>query len=137
MRWKYVGDVHGWLYEKSEGRFGKRLAGLDMVLLTTTGRKSGRKWRLPLAAYSDRGEWVVVASNGGQSTHPAWYLNLVANPMVDVRAGRDRYAGRADLADAAECERLWPLLVGYNSLWGGYREKTDRQIPIVILRRAG
>lgn len=149
-RWKYVGDVHRWVYEKSGGRLGRRLAGLDMVLLTTTGRKSGAKRTLPLAAYRVRegvreavrdgdgagDDWVVVASNGGQDTHPAWFLNLRAHPEVEVRAGREHYRARAFVADPAQAERLWPRLVEYNPMWGGYRERTEREIPLVVLRRA-
>ncbi len=133
--WKYFGDAHKWLYEKSGGRLGGRMAGRDMLLLTTTGRRSGELRTLPLAYLDDGDAPVVVASNGGMASHPAWFLNLRAQPRVRVRAGREVFDANADVADAAERARLWPLLVAYNPPWGKYAESAEREIPVVILRR--
>lgn len=135
--WKWFGDAHSWLYEKSGGRLGGRMAGRDMLLLTTTGRRSGEPRTLPLACFADGGEWAVVASNAGLPSHPAWFLNLRAQPRVRVRVGRDVFEAEARVADADERARLWPRLVSYNPPWGRYAESAAREIPVLILRRLG
>jgi deazaflavin-dependent oxidoreductase (nitroreductase family) len=134
--WKYFGDAHTWLYEKSGGRLGGRMAGRDMLLLTTTGRRSGEQRTSPLAYFADGDDPVVVASNGGMPTHPAWFLNLRAQPRVRVRAGQEVFDADAHVADEAERARLWPGLVAYNPPWGKYAESAKREIPVVILSRA-
>lgn len=134
--WKYFGDAHAFVYERSGGRLGARMAGRDMLLLTTTGRRSGAKPTLPLAYLRDGDALVIVASNGGQPTHPAWFHNLAADPRARVRAGREVFEARAEVASPAERARLWPKLVAYNPPYAGYERKTSREIPVVILRRA-
>lgn len=134
--WKHFGDAHAWLYEKSGGRLGARMAGRDMLLLTTTGRRSGRSRTLPLAYLADAGGPVVVASNAGLDSHPAWFHNLRAQPRVRVRVGREVFDALAHVADPEERAALWPRLVAYNPPWGRYAEGTDREIPVVVLRRA-
>ena len=83
--WNWFGNLHRYVYEKTGGRVGGNLAGLRMLLLTTTGRKSGKQYTTPLACFSDGADLVVVASNNGQDRHPAWWLNLEHTPEVDVR----------------------------------------------------
>lgn len=133
--WKYFGDAHAWVYEKSGGRIGARMAGRDMLLLTTTGRRSGQPRTLPLAYLADGETPVVVASNAGLPSHPAWFHNLRARPRVRVRVRREVYEAEAVVAGAAERERLWPKLVAYNPPWGRYAESAGREIPVVLLRR--
>lgn len=77
----------------------------------------------------------MVASNGGQEHDPLWWRNLESRPEADVQLGRARFAVRAHRAEGAERERLWPLLVQANSMWGDYAKKTRREIPVVVLRR--
>jgi deazaflavin-dependent oxidoreductase (nitroreductase family) len=134
--WKYFGDLHKLVYERSGGRLGARMAGRDMLLLTTRGRRSGREHTLPLAYLRDGDALVIVASNGGQPRHPAWFHNLSAAPRARVRVGRDVFDARAEVAAPAERARLWPLLVAYNPPYAGYARKTQREIPVVVLRRA-
>jgi len=133
--WKHFGDAHTWVYQRSGGRIGARMAGRDMLLLTTKGRRSGEPRTLPLAYLVDGDALVVVASNAGQSRHPAWFHNLRAEPHARVRVGREVYDVRAEVADAAERERLWPLLTAYNPPYAAYERKTERTIPVVVLRR--
>jgi deazaflavin-dependent oxidoreductase (nitroreductase family) len=132
--WKHFGDAHTWVYQRSGGRIGARMAGRDMLLLTTTGRRSGEPRTLPLAYLADGDALVIVASNAGQSRHPAWFHNLRAEPHARVRVGREVYDVRAEVADAAERERLWPLLTAYNPPYAAYERKTERTIPVVLLR---
>lgn len=132
--WAFVGRIHRAIYRASGGRVGARLAGLDMLLLTTTGRKSGEPRTQPLACFADGDDWVVVASNAGQDRHPAWFLNLQASPEARIRIGREERAVRAHVAEGAERERLWPWLQERNPAYARYERRTERQIPVVILR---
>jgi deazaflavin-dependent oxidoreductase (nitroreductase family) len=132
--WKHFGDAHTWVYQRSGGRIGARMAGRDMLLLTTPGRRSGEPRTLPLAYLADGDALVIVASNAGQSRHPAWFHNLRAEPHARVRVGREVYDVRAEVADAAERGRLWPLLTAYNPPYAAYERKTERTIPVLLLR---
>lgn len=134
--WKHFGDAHTWVYQRSGGRIGARMAGRDMLLLTTTGRRSGEPRTLPLAYLTDGDALVIVASNAGQSRHPAWFHNLRADTRARVRVGREVFDVRAEVAEDAERQRLWPLLTAYNPPYAAYERKTERTIPVVVLRRA-
>jgi deazaflavin-dependent oxidoreductase (nitroreductase family) len=106
------------------------------LLLTTTGRKSGRVLTLPLIFGEFDGKYVVVASKGGAPEHPAWYLNLAANPEVHVQVKADKFKAVAHTADATERAALWPKMVEIYGPYADYQKKTDRQIPVVVLTRA-
>jgi len=126
-------SIYQWLYEKTDGRF-TWLAGLPVLLLRTTGRKTGKERTAALVYLTDRHDLVVVASNGGSDRPPSWLLNLQHNPEVGVQIGRRRLRMRARVADAQERVRLWPLVNQNNSnRYDGYQAKTSRQIPLVVL----
>jgi deazaflavin-dependent oxidoreductase (nitroreductase family) len=105
------------------------------LLLTTTGRKSGNALTLPLIFGEFGGEYVVVASKGGAPAHPAWYLNLQADPEVRVQIKGDKFTAQARTANATERAAIWPKMVEIYGPYAQYQTKTDRQIPIVILKR--
>jgi deazaflavin-dependent oxidoreductase (nitroreductase family) len=105
------------------------------LLLTTTGRKSGKALTLPLIFGRSGSDYVVVASKGGAPAHPAWYLNLEANPLVQVQVKADKFAARAHAADTRERAALWPMMVEIYGPYEHYQTKTDRQIPVVVLTR--
>jgi len=105
------------------------------LLLTTVGRKSGRVLTLPLIFGRSGADYVVVASKGGAPTHPAWYLNLQANPEVKVQVKAEKFTARAHTADAPERAALWPKMVEIYGPYAQYQAKTDRQIPVVVLKR--
>ena len=132
--WSWVTAIHREVYRATGGRVGARLAGMNMLLLTTTGRKSGKPRTLPLACFEDGDDLVVVASNGGQGRDPAWWLNLKVDPRAGVILGRDERRVRATLAVGSERERLWPWLKARNPAYVKYEKKTDREIPVVVLR---
>ncbi len=133
--WSFVGHLHRAIYRATGGRIGSRLGGLDMLLLTVTGRKSGEPRTVPLACFPDGDDRVVVASNNGQDTDPAWWLNLSANPVASVTLGKNSWPVVAELADPEQRARLWPLLKGLNPAYVNYEMKTRREIPVVILKR--
>jgi len=122
------------VYRVTNGKAGGRLAGGPVLLLTTTGRKSGRERTVPLLYLPDGENLVIVGSNGGTATHPAWWLNLRSNPEATVEIGGWKMRVRAEEAGPAEKERLWPSLVEMYGGYEGYRRRTDREIPVVILR---
>ncbi|MEJ1963481.1 MAG: nitroreductase family deazaflavin-dependent oxidoreductase [Gammaproteobacteria bacterium] len=123
----------GYLWDASLGG-GKGL--VPTLLLTTVGRKSGRVLTLPLIFGQSGPDYVVVASKGGAPTHPAWYLNLEANAEVQVQVKADKFKAHAHTANAEERAKLWPLMVGIYGPYEDYQKKTDRQIPLVVLKRA-
>ena len=103
----------------------------------TTGRKSDRERTVPLLYLRDDEDLVVVGSNGVAATHPAWWLNFRANPEATVEIGHQKLRVRAKKADPEERERLWPKLVGMYSSYEDYRRRTDREIPVVLLKPTG
>ena len=105
-------------------------------LLTTTGRRSGAARTTPLLFLRDGDRIAVVASYGGRPAHPAWYLNLQADPAVEVQVGRERFAATALTASPEERERLWPRLIEMYGSYATYERRTSREIPVVLLERA-
>lgn len=125
-------------YVATAGRKGHRLPGwkASTLLLVTRGRRSGVLRRTALAYAEHDGRYVVVASNGGAPRHPAWYLNLVADPVVEVQVRGDRFAARARDARPDEREALWTLMTSVGPDLDRYRLQSGREIPIMILERA-
>ena len=124
-----------WLYRRSGGRVGGTMKGAPVLLLTTTGRRSGRPWTNPVIYRPDGDGWVVIASNGGRPRHPAWWLNLRATPSATIEMGRETVAVTAAAATGAERDRLWRLMTAAYAGYDGYAAKTTRRIPVVRLRR--
>ena len=122
-------------YQASDGREGGSWRGAPALLITTTGRKSGQPRTNPLVYGRDGDRYVLVASKGGAPTHPAWYLNLCANPEVRVQVMADKFRARARTAAADEKPRLWKLMTSVRPGYDDYQAKTDRDIPVVILER--
>ena len=122
----------GYLWDASLGG-GKGM--VPTLLLTTVGRKSGRELTLPLIFGTSGPDYVVVASKGGAPEHPAWYLNLDANPTVKVQVKADKFTAQAHTANAQERAALWPIMVDIYGPYTDYQKKTDRQIPVVVLKR--
>jgi deazaflavin-dependent oxidoreductase (nitroreductase family) len=125
---------HVALYRASRGRLGGRVRKTALVLLlTATGRKSGKQRTIPLLYLEDGGRYVVIASLGGAPKHPVWYLNLLANPAATIRVGDRVLAVTAKTAVPEERDRLWLLAVQMYPPYNDYRARTDREIPVVIL----
>jgi len=106
-----------------------------ILLLTTTGRKSGEKRTTPLIYRDYEGTPLIVASKGGADDHPDWYLNLLENPEVEVQIKADVFKARARTATAEERPALWEHMVQVWPDYANYQAKTDREIPIVVLDR--
>ncbi len=110
-------------------------AGRDVLLLTTTGAKSGQPRLAPLVYTRDGDRFVIVASKGGSPTHPSWYLNLVANPIVTVEVGGEEFQARAVVVEGAERDRMYAQRVEKYPAFGEYQQRTARRIPVVVLER--
>jgi proline iminopeptidase len=105
------------------------------LLLTTAGRRSGQPITMPLIYGEVGGKYVVVASKGGAPTHPGWYLNLVAQPAVEVQVRADRFRATARTATGEERARLWQTMAAIYPPYNAYQAKTQREIPVVVLER--
>src|SRR5512138_1671725 len=129
-----VTRIHCVLYRSSNGAIGGRIANSPVLLLTTTGRRSGRQRTVPLLYLMDGENVVLVASNGGAVKHPTWWLNLKSTPEASIQIKGVRRRVRAEQASAAEKQRLWPRLTAMYPGYQRYQEITDRDIPVVVLR---
>ena len=131
---KIVNAVHRPLYRLTRGKIGGRGLGMPVLVLTTTGRKSGAKRSVMLTSPLQLGDSIVlVASRGGDDQNPAWLYNLQADPEVEVEQDGRTRSMRARVADAAERAELWPRVVADHANYGSYQAKTDREIPVVVL----
>jgi deazaflavin-dependent oxidoreductase (nitroreductase family) len=122
-------------YVESGGEKGHRWRGVNTLLLTTRGRKSGQLRRTALIYGRDGDRYLIVASIGGAPKHPNWYLNLVANPEVTVQVGPEVFQARARTATPEEKPPLWKTMATIFPTYDSYQAKTDRDIPVVILER--
>jgi deazaflavin-dependent oxidoreductase (nitroreductase family) len=111
--------------------------GRTVLLLTTTGAKTGEPRIAPLVYTRDGDSYVIVGSKGGAPAHPAWYHNLVADPVVTVEVGRETIAAQATVTEGAERDRLFAAHVAEFPYFAGYQKKTSRVIPVVLLERIG
>ena len=129
-------DVEDYLANPDGRATGAGPSGLPTLLLTCIGRKSGEKRTTPLVFLQDGENMVVVASLAGYDRHPAWYLNLSAEPSVEVQVKADRFTANARTASAEEKAEIWPQMVEQWPAYNDYQAATEREIPIVLLERA-
>jgi F420H(2)-dependent quinone reductase len=130
---KMLMQVHSSVYRATDGKVAGRMFKSPVLLLNTTGRKSGAERTTPLLYLQDGEDIAIVASNGGARQHPAWYLNLRANPEATVEIGDRKLRVRAEQASPEEKERLWPKLVEMYGSYEDYQRRTEREIPVIVL----
>jgi deazaflavin-dependent oxidoreductase (nitroreductase family) len=130
------GQEHVERYVETDGAEGHDWQGTTVLILTTKGRKSGESRSTPLIYGQDGDDYLLVASKGGAPEPPQWYLNLEAEPEVELQVKGDRFKARARTASADEKPELWDTMVGKWAPYEEYQEKTDRVIPVVVLERA-
>jgi deazaflavin-dependent oxidoreductase (nitroreductase family) len=122
-------------FRANGGRVGGMFEGSPLVLLTTTGARSGKPTTTPVMYLKDDDRLVVIASNGGSDRHPAWYHNLLANPEATVEVGTETFAVKAAFAEGGERDRLYARMVEQAAGFAEYEAKTSRRIPVVVLER--
>jgi deazaflavin-dependent oxidoreductase (nitroreductase family) len=135
-RVKRLSTFHRVIYQATGGLLGRRLVGNDMLLLTTRGRRTGEPHTVPLLYLRDGGRLLVVASYGGRDRHPAWYLNLIADPAVTAKVGATTTPFIARTVSAPERRSWWPRVVAAYHDYAVYQERTEREIPLVFLEPA-
>ncbi len=120
-------------FRANKGKVGGPFEGRTLLLLHHKGAKSGRERVNPVAYVKDGDRLVIVASKGGAPTNPDWYYNVIANPLVTVEVGTDKFQARARVAPEPERSRLYDKMVAVNPGFDEYRKKTTRKIPVFIL----
>jgi deazaflavin-dependent oxidoreductase (nitroreductase family) len=129
------GQEHVDRYRATDGEEGHDWRGATVLLLTTTGRRSGEPRTSPLIYGRHGDDYMVVASKGGSPEPPAWYLNLSESPEVEVQVKGDRFKARARTAGAEEKPELWRTMTAEWPDYDAYQEQTEREIPVVVLER--
>ncbi|WP_285778729.1 nitroreductase family deazaflavin-dependent oxidoreductase [Microtetraspora sp. NBRC 13810] len=129
------GEEHVKRYRATDGEEGHEWQGTVTLILTTTGRRSGERHSTPLIYQRSGDDYLLVASKGGSDAPPAWYLNLQANPEVEVQVKADRFRARARTATPEEKPEMWRTMTAAWPAYDEYQTKTDREIPVVVLER--
>jgi deazaflavin-dependent oxidoreductase (nitroreductase family) len=130
---KLMSVVHEFWYRATNGVIGGNILGAHILLLTTTGRKSGKRYTTPLLYVRDGDDLVVIASNGGGKSDPDWWRNLRADPAAMVQAGGKYRDVHAEAASGETRERLWSAITKRYPVYSGYERRTEREIPVVLL----
>ncbi len=130
---RLMGRTHRAVYRASGGRLLGRVAGMPVLLLRTTGCRSGKSRTAPLTYFEDAGRLVVIASNGGEDTAPGWWLNLSSDPRATVTVGGVSRHVVARRATDVEHASLWPAIVATHPGYAAYAQRTTRPIPVVLL----
>jgi deazaflavin-dependent oxidoreductase (nitroreductase family) len=131
---RMVSGLHRTVFRLSNGRLANKGFGMPVVMLTTTGRKSGKRRTTMLTSPVQDGDRVVlVASYGGDDRHPSWFLNLRDNPEVELTMGGSTRSMRARAASTEEKAELWPRVVDAYKGYGQYQRRTERDIPLVLV----
>jgi deazaflavin-dependent oxidoreductase (nitroreductase family) len=130
---KALTSIHTFIYANTNGAIGGRMVNCPVLLLTTRGRKTNKRRTVPLLYLADGDDLVLVASNGGATKHPTWWLNLQSNPEAQIQVRGTKQRVRAERAGAEEKRRLWPSLVAMYPGYKRYQEITNRDIPVVVL----
>ena len=125
--------LHVGLYRLTGGKFGGNIQGFKVLILTTTGRKSGKVRTVPLGFFEQPQGYVIVASNNGLPTHPAWYQNLKANPRVTIQVFDKVMFVTAEVLDSESRARAWQQVISAAPSYAAYEKKKGRQIPLVLL----
>lgn len=128
-----LGAEHVRVYRETNGEVGYIWNGSPILLLTSKGRKSGEDRTIPIIYTDWKDGWAIIASKGGSPTHPKWYLNVEADPHVQVQVKGDIYEAVARTAESPEREQIWAEAIKHWPNYDVYQSRTDRKIPVVVL----
>ena len=130
---KFFTTLNVFIYRVTGGILGSQMGGQSMLLLSTTGRKSGKIHVIAISFFRDGNDYILVASNWGKDHHPAWYHNLISQPLAKIQVKAHKIRVSARPAALEEYDRLWTLVNAKNPIYNRYQRNTRRKIPIVIL----
>ena len=122
-------------FRANGGQVGGRFANMPLLLLHTTGAKSGEAYVTPVAFTMDGDRFVIIASKGGAPTHPGWYYNIAANPLVTVEVGSETFQAQTTIPEEPERTRLYHQMAAIRPAFAEYEQKTTRTIPVIVLSR--
>lgn len=125
--------IHIFFYRLTGGKFAGKVQGLQVLLLMTTGRKTGKIRTTPLGHFEYGGGYVIIASNAGFDTYPAWFHNLKSNPQATIQVGNEWLDVKAEIAEADMRNQLWAQLIKLSPSYANYAARTRREIPMIIL----
>ena len=131
---KLMAAIHVGLYRLSGGKIGGAIRGFKVLLLTTTGRKSGKLHTVPLGFFEQPGGYLIAGSNGGLPSYPAWYHNLKSKPQATIQIARKVSAVTAEVQSGEAHAQAWQKVITAAPLYKAYEKKTGRPIPVVFLR---
>jgi deazaflavin-dependent oxidoreductase (nitroreductase family) len=123
-------------FRANKGKVGGMFEGAPLLLLTTTGARTGQARVAPLAYTRDNGRFVVIASKGGSPSHPDWYFNLRANPEVTVEVGEEKFPAMATIQRGDERQRLFDQMAQAMPNFAEYQRNTHRELPVIVLEQA-
>ena len=123
-------------FRANKGKVGGMFEGAPLLLLTTTGAKTGQARVAPLAYTRDNDRYVIIASKGGSSSHPDWYFNLRARPEVTVEVGEEKFPARATIQHGDDRQRLFDQMASAMPNFAEYQRNTQRVLPVIVLERA-
>ncbi len=127
-------SIYVFLYRRTGGKFGGKVRGLPVLLLTTIGRKTGKQRTTPLGYFEDNGGYVITASNAGFNTNPGWFHNVKSNLRAIIQVNERQFEVSAEIAGSEKRHQLWARLMELAPSYGDYAKRTSREIPLVILR---
>jgi F420H(2)-dependent quinone reductase len=130
---RFINRIHIFLYRLTGGRFMGKVQGLRVLLLTTTGRKSGEVRTTPLGYFEQDGDYIIIASNAGFDSHPAWFHNLRSNLRTSIEVNDKKIEVIAEISGQDQRGQLWGRLIQLSPGYANYAKKTKREIPVVIL----
>jgi deazaflavin-dependent oxidoreductase (nitroreductase family) len=126
--------VQAWLYQRTGGKFGGDFRGFKVLLLTTVGRKSGKKHTTPLGWFEHAEGYVIVASNAGKPSNPSWFYNLKENPQVTIQVMDKVMPSTAEILSGDTRTEAWRKVIATAPIYGNYKKVTTREIPLILLR---
>ena len=130
---RFVLAVSVYLYRRTRGSFGGHVQGLQVLLLTTIGRKTGKTYTTPLGYFMEDGNYIITASYAGFDNNPGWYYNLLATPHVRLEIKDQQIEAEAKVAPPEKRKSLWSKLISLSPTYAKYATKTSREIPLIIL----
>jgi deazaflavin-dependent oxidoreductase (nitroreductase family) len=134
---KVLMAMNVFLFRLTRGALGSRMGGQSVLLLHTTGRKSGKAFTIPLNYYRDGENFVIVASNWGKGYHPGWFYNLMQQGKTEIQLKDREIRVKASQASGNDYDRLWKFVTSQNDYYSRYQKQADRKIPIIILAPEG